>query len=532
MDLTKLVTEHAPGAFSVYDLAGHYVWVSAGFHDVLGYTADDLVGRNAYEFIHPEDHAAGQAGHQRLFEDEGPVLVRCRLRAADGTYRWVETSSRLVREQGAIVSSSRWVDGKESVIQTLQSERELATRGRDFERQQRHFLTAVSHRARHPVTIISGMTELLRTRADDLSAAQRAQLVERISVNARRLAELVEDVTQAEQLAQRSDRLRVRPVNLHNLLASCLAELADEDAPITTLVPPDLVVFGDQEMLELACTALLENAIEHTPIDTPIWVESRQAHDGTVITVKDAGPGVPPPLRDAIFEPFHRGDPNAPDPGFGLGLHSVAEIAAGHGGRVWVEDRVGGGAAFHLLLPTPAAQVVYEHVSEMADRPTGRTPAAADDPGDAPVAAPPVRVLVVDDDRMVTELLATTLEVDGFDVDVAHDGTEALRRVTESPPDLLICDVRMPDVDGRQVVRTIRSTPAVAELPIILCSAEDDDASQWRSWRSGADSFVAKPFSPDRLVAEVIRVLTQRRSSRASAAGRSQGHTATTDHGV
>lgn len=513
MDAADLVIGHAPGAFSIYDLTGNYRWVSAGFHDVLGYTAEDLVGRNAYEFIHPDDHAVGQEGHQRLFEDDGAVIVRCRLRASAGTYRWVETSSRLVRAQQVIVSTSRWVEGERSAMATLETERELANRRRTVDEQYRHFLTAVSHRARHPVTVIRGMAELLQTHAGDLEPERRAELTERILANATKLADLIDDVTQAERLARRADRVQVRPVDLQALLSEVLADLATADAPITVTVPPDLVVFGDRDMLGLACKALLENAIDHTPFDTPIWVGSRQVHDGTLITVKDAGPGVPPLLREAIFDAFHRGDPHAPDPGLGLGLHTVAEIAAGHGGRVWVEDREGGGAAFHLLLPTPAAQTVHEE----------RTPATAahsTSPDETPtdtspriIPAPDIRVLVVDDDRMVTELMATTLEIEGFEVDVAHDGTQALQRITDAPPDLLVCDVHMPELDGRQLVRTIRETPAIADLPVILCSAQSDDTSQWHSWSSGADSFVTKPFSPDHLVVEVIRVLTERRTA-------------------
>lgn len=513
MNVADLVLNHSPGAFSIRDLVGNYLWVSAGFHDVLGYTADELVGRNTYEFIHPDDHAAGQEGHQRLLAQDGPVVVRGRLRADDGTYRWVETSSQLVRDRQVIMSVSRWVDGRRSAMQTVQTERELANRRRTIDEQHRHFLTAISHRARHPVTIIRGMAELLHTHGGDIDEERRAQLTERIVANAAQLADLVEDVTQAERLSQRADRVQVQPVDLQALLRERLADLADDDPPITVTVPPDLVVFGDENLLGLACKALLENAIEHTPFDTPIWVESRQAHDGTIITVKDGGPGVPPALRETIFDPFHRGDPHAPDPGLGLGLHTVAEIAAVHGGRAWVDDREGGGAAFHLLLPTPAAQTLYEErTSKETPRSTSPDPQEPDAPPTI-IPAPGIRVLVVDDDRIVTELMAATLEVEGFAIDVAHDGAQALQQITDSPPDLMVCDVRMPKMGGRELVTTIRATPAIEDLPVILCSAQSDDQSRWQSWASGADSFVAKPFLPDQLVAEVIRVLTQRHTA-------------------
>ena len=96
---------------------------------------------------------------------------------------------------------------------------------------------------------------------------------------------------------------------------------------------------------------LLVNAVKHTPPDTPIWIQVQKRASDVLIVVEDSGPGIPAELREAIFEPFRQGHPEQHSPGSGIGLSVVAKFAELHGGRVWVQDRLGGGASFRVLLP-------------------------------------------------------------------------------------------------------------------------------------------------------------------------------------
>jgi signal transduction histidine kinase len=97
---------------------------------------------------------------------------------------------------------------------------------------------------------------------------------------------------------------------------------------------------------------LLANAARHTPPEARVWVRARRHERGVLLVVEDDGPGVPPELRDAVFEPFRQAPgPSHHDPGFGIGLTLVARFAQLHGGSAWVEDRPGGGASFRVYLP-------------------------------------------------------------------------------------------------------------------------------------------------------------------------------------
>jgi two-component system sensor histidine kinase MtrB len=116
-----------------------------------------------------------------------------------------------------------------------------------------------------------------------------------------------------------------------------------------------VVAWVDPAKVERVVENLLTNAGRHTTPDTPVWVKVARQRDGVLLTVEDAGGGVPQELRAALFEPFRQGPKAAAHaPGVGIGLSLVARFAELHGGRAWVQDRPGGGASFQVLLPDPA----------------------------------------------------------------------------------------------------------------------------------------------------------------------------------
>lgn len=112
-------------------------------------------------------------------------------------------------------------------------------------------------------------------------------------------------------------------------------------------------------------------------------------------------------------------------------------------------------------------------------------------------------VLIVDDDPSLLAMLGMALQVEGFEVRRATTGQQALAAIAESRPDVVVLDVMMPGLDGREVTRRLRNDPTTCDLPVVICSALSRDDDQWQAWTAGANSFVAKPFEIDALVDEV-----------------------------
>jgi len=127
------------------------------------------------------------------------------------------------------------------------------------------------------------------------------------------------------------------------------------------------------------------------------------------------------------------------------------------------------------------------------------------------------RVLVVDDDPMVTRLVRINLELEGFEVIEAWDGNTALGLIEENPPDLLLLDIMMPHMDGWEILRRLRADPDMDRLPIVLLTARVQDNDMSRGWRMGADGYITKPFNPVNLadsLREVIRSTPEEREDR------------------
>jgi PAS domain S-box-containing protein len=236
----------------------------------------------------------------------------------------------------------------------LDRERAAAEHLRTLDELKSGFLQAVSHDLRTPLASVLGIALTLQRGIGQLRPADVDDLLGRLASNARKLDRLLTSLLDLDRLDRGIVELRREPVDLARLVAGVVREAREDllDAhPVNVdLVPVQVTV--DSAKVERIVENLLANAARHTEPGTPIWVRVEQRDRGALLSVDDAGPGVPAEQREAIFQPFQRG-PNLTTyaAGSGVGLALVAQFASLHDGRVWVEDRAGGGASFRVLLP-------------------------------------------------------------------------------------------------------------------------------------------------------------------------------------
>jgi signal transduction histidine kinase len=314
-----------------------------------------------------------------------------------------ETKAAQLRVQGQELRATidAHQDAERRLREALAREHAVAEELRELDRLKGTFLQAVSHDLRTPLASILGIGLTVRRGLDVLPAVDVADLLDRLVANARKLDRIVADLLDLDRLTDGTLHPRRRPTEaaaLVHRVADGLDILGDREVEIDA-VP--VTVPLDTAKVERIVENLLTNAAKHTPAGTKIWVRVRPAgggepgSDGLLLVVEDAGPGVPPELRDAIFSPFTQG-PSASEhaPGSGVGLSLVARFAELHGGRAWVEDRPGGGASFHVILPagggpeapdTPAATAAPPGPEPEATHRADSTAAAA---GPAPQPEP------------------------------------------------------------------------------------------------------------------------------------------------
>jgi signal transduction histidine kinase len=236
--------------------------------------------------------------------------------------------------------------------EAFRREREAAQRLRALDDMKNTFLEAVSHDLRTPLTSILGSALTLEQTGTSISTEDGLDLVQRIAANARKLERLLSDLLDLDRLQRGIVSPQRRLTDLGTLVRQTVEDSDLLRGHPVELDTPTVEISIDAAKVERIVANLLANAARHTRPGTRIWLRVAAVEEGALLTVEDEGTGVPPELRQAIFEPFRQGDgPKSHSPGVGVGLSLVARFAELHGGRAWVEDREGGGASFKVLLP-------------------------------------------------------------------------------------------------------------------------------------------------------------------------------------
>jgi CheY-like chemotaxis protein len=263
------------------------------------------------------------------------------------------------------------------------------------------------------------------------------------------------------------------------------------------------MVMGDDSELREVLVNMVFNAIDAMPEGGTLTLSSETVDQQVVIKVVDSGVGMYPEVRSRIFDPFFTTKGKA---GLGLGLAVSFGIIRRHSGNIEVESQYGRGTEFRISLP----------VAKIAETRLIKRELIVETPEPKPVAAapagtlPPARLLVVDDEVFVLDLLSEILECEHCEVVLAQDGTEALARFREQEFDGVFTDVGMPGMSGWELAREIRQLNKTIPIAIITGWGEIVGSNEQRA--AGVDWVVAKPFTADR-IAELVREINCRQAT-------------------
>lgn len=365
------------------------------------------------------------------------------------------------------------------------------------------FLAVLSHELRTPLTPILGWARMLKLGDDPSRIERAADVIER---NALLQSKLVEDLLDLTRVARGRVTLELRISDLSDAVRATVDVYLDEakrkEVTIDVIEAEEpLLVSADTNRLQQMFRNVMANALKFTPAGGRITVRVARVDDTAVVTIRDTGEGISPEFLPYVFDIFRqqeRGTRRRHE-GLGIGLALVKRLTELQGGQVAITSLgVGKGSEVAIRLP-----LAPESDHELLPATKARHDLRHELNG--------LRLLVVEDMDDALETTRLILERLGADVMVAKDGLEALKIVENVQPDVVLCDLRMPRMDGFEFVRALHERPDSIAPPVIAISGFASREDHRRTERAGFNAHLDKPFDDAGLLAAVAAVISRRR---------------------
>ncbi len=504
-------------------MRNQYQYKLEGFHEDWVFT--DAKNRTAtFTNLKPGDYvfrvkAANKDGIWSL--EEGNVALKITVHPAPWLSWWAFTLYGFL-----IVGSILWFiryRTQSAIARAAELEQEVSLRTKEIATQKNviesllerknELFANISHEFRTPLTLILGPLEKELKALDSPKNPKHLQMIQR---NATRLLGMVEQILKLTEL-KKEEFINKVPYSVNPALEAIvesfesLAESKSIDLDLQLDINANILVAKDA--LEVIVGNLVSNAIKYTPKGGKVSVTSKLLNRKNQISVTDTGVGMTQKQKEEVFERFVRLDKTSDIAGTGIGLSIVKELILSHDGEVAVDSLEGQGSTFTISLPTTeqAALNISQGALSSIGHLTAKTENSVSDDVESEFEATDsgrVTVLVIEDNKDMQEHIVSTL--DEYQCMTADRGLEGLELAQERIPDLIICDVMMPGMDGYEVARRLRDDERTSHIPIVLLTAKGDKESRIQGWNENIDDYMTKPFDEHELKVRLSNILAIR----------------------
>lgn len=401
-------------------------------------------------------------------------------------------------------------------------ETELTQERQRIDEEKIDFLINVSHELRTPLTLVYAPLKraLQQTQPSDI----RYSLLQTAFRQSGRMRNVINMVLDLEKMERKNMRLHLSPHPFNQWMKDSVRDFVSEgqERGVRVVLQADTriekVVF-DLQKCEIVLHNLLINALKHSPKNTTITVRTilDPVADLVRVTVSDEGPGLQSVDEEQLFSRYYQGEKETTGTGLGLAYSKV--LIELHGGVIGAYNNETKGATFYFILPLRQKDAQEEDTQEEDVMPQPSEPLLTEESGAEPLpvltkegsaSILPYTLLVVDDEESITEFLHETLRDTFKEILVAKDGVEALGILRTDRPDVVICDVMMPRMDGYALCQAIKGDAKTDDIPVILLTSMSDEQHVLRGYQTGADAFLPKPFDIDTLQQIVLNLLHTR----------------------
>jgi PAS domain S-box-containing protein len=467
----KTLIEQSSDGITIMAPDGDVLYESPANERILGYKPEDMIGQNLFDFMHPDDVPRVTELFQRLLVRPGGLDgTIMRMRNRDGEYRLIEATTRNVVDNPRIRGL---VTNFRDVTSRFQAEKELREAKEDAERANQakgEFLANMSHEIRTPMNSILGFSQILEMEAENPRIREHAK---NIVGSGNQLMAMINDLLDLSKIEAGKMRLELEPTELQTLCQDVYAifehKARQKGLQLSLEIAGGLprAVLLDEIRMRQVLINLLGNAVKFTHEGSvKLRVEPYRAADqltpGLRFLVKDTGIGIAVPDQERIFEAFEQqsGQRTRQYGGTGLGLAITRRLVNMMEGKITVESTPGQGSTFTVTLPPIVVSAVA---------------APSQDDPEAPALAPSRfsggRVLLLEQDELHRRTLRLHLEYLGLEVLETGNGQEGVWLALREKPDLVILDLNVEFLDGREAARKLRANAQTRNLPLVMLAA-------------------------------------------------------------
>ncbi len=483
--------------------------VNPAFKKILGYEENEIVGKPTLSLVHPDDRHIFLKQRADLKMGKPTTRFESRFLCKDGSYRWISWSASPDLQTGLVYGSGH----------DITALKEAEQRTREAERMKGEFFANVSHELRTPLSLILAPLEsLLAENKYGEMPESELRYLQTIHNNAVRLLQMVNGLLDFAKFEAGKMKVHPEATDVDALVNSVLLDFTPMMKAKRVEVTPQVNLPGtfmmiDRYLFERILFNLLSNSIKFTPAGGKVFLRLNVNDNILQLAVEDTGIGIEKKEVENLFKKFHQveGSSTRRFEGTGLGLAMVKEFAELMNGTVQVKSSIGRGSTFTVEFPVSQAGGVPEtahytmpHSSLTPQYQVSYNQASKQDDDESHEELQ--KVLVCEDNEELSLYIVSLLS-DMCHVKTARDGAESLELIKTWKPDLVLSDVMMPNKDGLELCRDIKSNPATAKTIVVLLTALTHRAAMLKGWEAKADEYLFKPFHPNELVTRIKTLL-------------------------